>query len=56
VILPSLESLRCFVEAARLLNFRKAARAVALTPAAFGARIRQLGAPLDFRLAYLPTG
>jgi LysR family glycine cleavage system transcriptional activator len=42
MILPSLESLRCFVEAARLLNFRKAARKVALTPAAFGARIRQL--------------
>jgi LysR family glycine cleavage system transcriptional activator len=42
VILPSTESLRCFVEAARLLNFRKAARKVGLTPAAFGARIRQL--------------
>jgi DNA-binding transcriptional LysR family regulator len=39
---PSLESLRCFVEAARLLNFRAAARAVALTPAALGQRIAQL--------------
>ncbi len=48
--LPSLESLRCFVEAARFLNFRSAAHAVALTPAALGQRIRQLedevGAPL----------
>src|SRR5207253_2750597 len=40
--LPSLESLRCFTEAARLLNFRAAARVVALTPAALGQRIRQL--------------
>jgi len=50
VILPSLDSLRCFAEAARLLNFRKAAKKVGLTPAAFGARIRSLehemGAPL----------
>jgi DNA-binding transcriptional LysR family regulator len=48
--LPSLESLRCFVEAARFLNFRTAAHAVALTPAALGQRIRQLeeevGTPL----------
>ena len=34
--------MRCFVEAARLLNFRAAARAVALTPAALGQRIAQL--------------
>ena len=40
--LPSLESLRCFVAAAESLNFRAAARAVALTPAALGQRIRQL--------------
>jgi len=57
--LPSLESLRCFVEAARLLNFRKAARKVALTPAAFGARIRQLedqlGAPLFQRTTRVVT-
>jgi DNA-binding transcriptional LysR family regulator len=49
-MLPSTESLRCFVSAAKLLNFRAAARAVALTPAAFGQRIKQLeeqlGAPL----------
>jgi len=59
LILPSLESLRCFVEAARLLNFRKAARTVALTPAAFGARIRQLedqlGAPLFVRTTRVVT-
>jgi DNA-binding transcriptional LysR family regulator len=41
-MLPALESLRCFVEAARFLNFRAAARAVALTPAALGQRIKQL--------------
>lgn len=50
---PSLDSLRCFVEAARLLNFRAAARAVALTPAALGQRILQLegqiGRPLFHR-------
>jgi LysR family glycine cleavage system transcriptional activator len=49
-MLPSIESLRCFTAAAKLLNFRAAARSVALTPAAFGARIKQLeeqlGAPL----------
>jgi LysR family glycine cleavage system transcriptional activator len=42
VHLPSPDSLRCFVEAARLRSFRSAARVVALTPAAFGARIKQL--------------
>jgi LysR family transcriptional regulator, glycine cleavage system transcriptional activator len=41
-VLPAIESLRCFVEAARFLNFRAAARAVALTPAALGQRIKQL--------------
>ncbi len=59
MILPSIESLRCFVEAARLLNFRKAARKVALTPAAFGARIRQLeeqlGSPLFQRTTRVVT-
>ncbi|MEW5740969.1 MAG: LysR family transcriptional regulator [Myxococcota bacterium] len=40
--LPSLDSLRCFVEVAQRLNFRAAARAVALTPAAVSTRIRQL--------------
>lgn len=41
-MLPSIESLRCFTAAAKLLNFRAAARSVALTPAAFGQRIKQL--------------
>lgn len=40
--LPSIDNLRCFLEAARALNFRKAARAVALTPTAFGHRLKQL--------------
>ena len=40
--LPDLESLHCFAEAARLLNFRAAARSVALTPAALGQRIKLL--------------
>lgn len=51
--LPSLDSFRCFVEVAQRLNFRAAARAVALTPAAVSARIRQLedqlGQPLFVR-------
>jgi LysR family transcriptional regulator, glycine cleavage system transcriptional activator len=42
VSLPSIESLRCFVAAAETLNFRAAAKSVALTPAALGQRIRQL--------------
>jgi DNA-binding transcriptional LysR family regulator len=41
-VLPDTESLRCFTAAAELLNFRAAARRVALSPAAFGARIKQL--------------
>ncbi len=52
-MLPSIESLRCFRAGARLLNFRAAARSVALTPAAFGQRIKQLehdlSAPLFVR-------
>ena len=49
----SLENLRCFVEAARASSFQRGARAVALTPAAFGQRIKQLedqvGTPLFAR-------
>ncbi len=41
-MLPPLESLRCFVAAARVLNFRSAAASLALTPAAVGQRIKQL--------------
>jgi DNA-binding transcriptional LysR family regulator len=37
-----LESLRCFVHAAAQLSFRIAAKACALSPAAFGDRIRRL--------------
>src|SRR4051812_44767117 len=41
-MLPDPESLRCFIAAAEQLNFRSAARCVALSPAAFGGRIKQL--------------
>lgn len=48
--LPSPETLSCFLAAAELRNFRAAASRVALSPAAFGERIRrleeQVGAPL----------
>lgn len=49
-MLPDLESLRCFVEAARTLNFRAAARVVGLTPAAVGQRIKQLEEQLGVAL------
>lgn len=49
-VLSDLDDLRCFLAAARLLHFRQAARSVALTPAAFGQRIKrledQVGRPL----------
>jgi DNA-binding transcriptional LysR family regulator len=48
--LPSVDSLRCFVAAAKFLNFRQASRAVALTPAAFGQRIKQLEEQLGAQL------
>jgi LysR family glycine cleavage system transcriptional activator len=41
-MLPDLESLRCFEAAATHPSFRVAARAVALSPAAFGERIKRL--------------
>lgn len=53
--LPDLDSLRCFVEAARLLQFRAAAKVVALTPAAFSQRIRQLEEQLDAQLFFRTT-
>lgn len=40
--LPDPDSLRCFVSAARLLSFSRAAREVGLTPAAVGQRIARL--------------
>lgn len=51
----SLDSLRCFAEAARLLSFRGAARAVALSPAAFGQRIAQLEDDLGVALFHRTT-
>ena len=52
-MLPVLESLRCFAAAATHLSFRIAAQTVALSPAAFGDRIKrleqQLAAPLFAR-------
>ena len=48
--IPSIENLRCFDAAARLLRFRAAAKAVALTPAALGHRIRQLEDELGVKL------
>ena len=53
--LPDLDSLRCFVEAARYLNFRAAAGAVGLTPAALGQRIRQLEEQYGVQLFYRTT-
>jgi len=53
--LPDLDSLRCFVEAARLLNFRAASRAVGLTPAALGQRIKQLELQLEVKLFHRTT-
>ncbi len=49
-MLPSIDSLRCFCAAAKFLNFRAASRAVALTPAAFGQRIKQLEDQLGAQL------
>jgi LysR family glycine cleavage system transcriptional activator len=49
-MLPDLESLRCFEKAAVVLNFRLAAAAVGLSPAAFGDRIRRLEEQLGQRL------
>ena len=54
-MLPDLESLRCFVEAARTLNFRAASRAVGLTPAALGQRIKQLEHQMEVQLFFRTT-
>ena len=63
-MIPDLESLRCFDASATHLNFRIAARAVALSPAALSDRIKRLeqllGAPLfertTRRVALTPAG
>jgi LysR family transcriptional regulator, glycine cleavage system transcriptional activator len=47
---PDIESLRCFLAAARHLNFRDAARSVALSPAAFSDRIQRLESTLGVAL------
>src|SRR5262245_32409633 len=49
-MLPELESLHCFVRAATSPSFRVAAKSVALSPAAFGDRIRRLEEGLGARL------
>lgn len=43
-MLPSVFGLRCFVAAAKMLHFGRAARTVALSPTAFSAQIRSLEA------------
>ena len=48
--LPDLDQLRCFVDAARTLNFRTSARNTACSPAAFSARIQALEELLGVRL------
>jgi DNA-binding transcriptional LysR family regulator len=48
--IPDLESLRCFDAAATHLNFRAAARAVAMSPTAFGDRIKRLEEQLGAKL------
>jgi LysR family glycine cleavage system transcriptional activator len=53
--LPPPDSLRCFVEAARLLSFRATGRAVGLTPAAVSQRIRQLEELLGVKLFHRTT-
>jgi DNA-binding transcriptional LysR family regulator len=50
VRLPSFDSLRCFLAGAEQLNFRRAASAVGLTPAAFSQRIKQLEDELGLTL------
>src|SRR5687768_16790180 len=63
-MLPDLESLRCFEAAATHLSFRIGAQAVALSPAAFGDRIKRLEDQLDAplfarttrRVALTPAG
>lgn len=48
--LPPIDALQCFLAASRTLNFRAAAQANALSPAAFSDRIRHLEESLGARL------
>ena len=48
--MPSIDNLRCFVAASKTLNFRRAARVVALTPTALSQRIKQLEQELGAEL------
>ncbi len=49
-VMPSIDNLRCFVAASKTLNFRRAARVVALTPTALSQRIKQLERELGAKL------
>ncbi len=53
--LPSIENLHCFDAATRATSFRSAAKAVALTPTAFGQRIKQLEDQLGVQLFHRTT-
>lgn len=53
--IPSVENLQCFLAAAEHLNFRRGAESVALTPAAFGQRIKQLEEELGVELFHRTT-
>ncbi|MEM6996257.1 MAG: LysR family transcriptional regulator [Myxococcota bacterium] len=50
MVRPSIDQLESFVTAARLLNFRAAAKVVGLSPAAFGQRIQALEDLMEVRL------
>lgn len=52
---PSVENLQCFVSAADHLNFSRAAQELAITPTAFGQRIKQLEEQLDAELFHRTT-
>lgn len=53
--LPSVDNLRCFEAATKASSFRTAAKAVALTPTAFGQRIKQLEDQLGVQLFHRTT-
>ena len=55
MFIPDVDNLRCFLAAAQLLNFRSAARSVALSPAALGQRIRQLEHEVGSQLFHRTT-